>query len=602
MADKLIIVESPAKARTISTYLDSSYEVLASVGHVRDLATSGPGGLGLDIENDFKPDYRIIRGKNKIINELKKAAKDKKVFLATDPDREGEAIAWHIADELGLDLNEENRIVFSEITKDAVLEAINNPRKLDMNLVNSQEVRRAIDRIIGFKLSKLLQSKIKSKSAGRVQSVALKLIVDLEKEIRAFIPEEYFEIDAIFKDFKASYIIKAKERLNKEQADKIVKESTNPFIIDKVEVRDSSRKPQPPFTTSTLQQDAITYLGMSGSRAMAIAQRLYEGIDIDGEAVGLITYMRTDSTRMSNQFVGASINYIKETYGDKYLGPYKTTKTANQQDAHEAIRPTSVYNTPEKMEKYLDSAQYRIYKRIYERAVASLMSNAIFERTKVVLNANSNLYEVSGVREKFDGFLKVYEAGQTKDVILPEIKEGDQLNASLVEAIRKETQLKPRYNEASLIKDMEKLGIGRPSTYAHTMETLKAKNRDYTTLDKKRFHATDHGILTSDQLTEFFEAVINVNYTKAMEESLDNIANGEVGDVNLLSNFYNKFIPLLDNADKNMIKIGPKKIDEACPECGHDLVERLGVNGKFIGCSNFPKCKYTRSLEEEVAK
>src|SRR5690625_2425209 len=546
MMEKLIIVESPAKAKTIKTYLDDSYEVLASVGHIRDLATSGPGGLGLDVENNFEPTYRIIRGKTKIINELKKAAKNKEVLLATDPDREGEAIAWHIADELGLDLNLKNRIVFTEITKQSVLDALKNPRQLNMNLVRSQEVRRAIDRIIGFKLSSLLQSKIRSKSAGRVQSAALKLIVELEKEIKAFVPEEYFEIEAIFDEFKADYIIKANTRIKRDEADKILETSTNPFVVKDVNVRETNRKPRAPFTTSTFQQDANIYLSMSGSRAMSIAQKLYEGIEINGETTGLITYMRTDSTRMSNQFIYSANKYIEDNFGKNYLGSYKVVKTEGSQDAHEAIRPTSIFNTPEKMKQYLNSSELRVYKRIYERAVASLMSDAVFERTKVTFDTNGNLYDLNGVKLVFDGFLKVYEDNSVKDIIIPEFKVNDKLNAKEVNKIRKETQPKARYNEASLIKVMESLGIGRPSTYAHTMQTLKAKDRYYTTQERRRFHATDRGILTSDKLTEFFDDVINVGYTKELEEKLDKIEDGSVDDIKLLKDFYNKFISSTD--------------------------------------------------------
>lgn len=598
MMEKLIIVESPAKAKTIKTYLDDSYEVLASVGHIRDLATSGPGGLGLDVENNFEPTYRIIRGKTKIINELKKAAKNKEVLLATDPDREGEAIAWHIADELGLDLNLKNRIVFTEITKQSVLDALKNPRQLNMNLVRSQEVRRAIDRIIGFKLSSLLQSKIRSKSAGRVQSAALKLIVELEKEIKAFVPEEYFEIEAIFDEFKADYIIKANTRIKRDEADKILETSTNPFVVKDVNVRETNRKPRAPFTTSTFQQDANIYLSMSGSRAMSIAQKLYEGIEINGETTGLITYMRTDSTRMSNQFIFSANKYIEDNFGENYLGSYKVVKTEGSQDAHEAIRPTSIFNTPEKMKQYLNSSELRVYKRIYERAVASLMSDAVFERTKVTFDTNGNLYDLNGVKLVFDGFLKVYEDNSVKDIIIPEFKVNDKLNAKEVNKIRKETQPKARYNEASLIKEMESLGIGRPSTYAHTMQTLKAKDRYYTTQERRRFHATDRGILTSDKLTEFFDDVINVGYTKELEEKLDKIEDGSVDDIKLLKDFYNKFIPLIDNAMSNMEKVGPKVLEEKCPKCGSDLVERFGPKGPFIGCSSFPKCKYTANFVE----
>lgn len=598
MTNKLVIVESPAKARTIKSYLDDSYEVVASVGHIRDLATSGKGGLGLDIDNNFEPTYKVIRGKGKVINELKRKAKNKEVLIATDPDREGEAIAWHIADELGLDTNLKNRIVFSEITKESVLNAIKNPRAIDMNLVRSQEVRRAIDRIIGFKLSSLLQSKIKSRSAGRVQSVALKLIVDLEKEIKAFIPEEYFEIEAIFDKFKADYIIKANTKIKKEEALKIVETSKNPFIVKEIDKRKSKRKPRPPFTTSTFQQDANIYLGMSGQRAMMLAQKLYEGIEIEGETTGLITYMRTDSTRMSNQFVYSANKYIEDTFGKEYLGTYKQTKTTNQQDAHEAIRPTSIFNTPNKMKKYLDNSEYRVYKRIYERAVASLMSDAVFERTKVIFDSNNNLYDLNGVKLEFEGFLKLYEDPSVKDILLPVFELNQEINAKEVKKIRKETKPKARYNEASLIREMEKLGIGRPSTYAHTMQTLKAKDRYYTTLENRRFHATDRGILTSDKLDQFFKDIINVDYTKNMEENLDKISDGIVDDIELLKEFYNKFMPLIDNAYENMEKVGPKILDVKCPKCGSDLVVRYGPKGPFVGCSTFPKCNYTANLDE----
>lgn len=597
MKSKLVIVESPSKAKTIATYLGSEYEVMSSVGHIRDLATTGPGGLGLDIENNFKPNYVTIKGKTKVVSDLKKAAKGKEVLIATDPDREGEAIAWHIADVLGLDINLDNRIVFTEITKGAILEAINNPRKIDRNLVDSQEVRRAIDRIIGFKLSKLLSTKIKSKSAGRVQSVALKLIVDLEKEIKAFIPEEYYEIDAIFNEFKASYIIKGKERIKLEEANKIVETSTNPFIVDSIEVKDSNRKPKPAFTTSQLQQDANIYLGMSSSRTMRIAQQLYEGIEINGELTGLITYMRTDSTRLSEVFIKDANNFIKNEFGNEYLGSYKYVKNDASQDAHEAIRPTLIENTPAKMRDFLDDQQFKLYKRIYERAVSSLMSDAIFERTKVILNANGNLYDLNGVREKFKGFLALYDEQQTKDVILPLINVGDKFNANSVEKIRKETQPKARYNEASLIKEMESLGIGRPSTYAQTMETLKSPTRGYITLDKKRFIPTDQGILTIDRLDEFFSEIINVNYTKQMEENLDEVSLGNIKDLNVLTDFYYKFIPMIDYANINMEKIMPTITDEICPLCGNHLVIRKGPKSEFYGCLSFPKCKFTKSID-----
>ncbi|VEU80368.1 type I DNA topoisomerase [Haploplasma axanthum] len=598
MTEKLVIVESPSKAKTINSYLGKEYQVLSSVGHIRDLATSGPGGLGLDVNNNFKPDYQISKGKTKVVNELKKAAKNREVLIATDPDREGEAIAWHIADVLNLDIDQKNRIVFTEITKPAILGAIDKPREIDMDLVHSQEVRRALDRIIGFKLSTLLQKKIKSKSAGRVQSVALKLIVDLEKEILAFIPEEYYEIEAVFEEFKANYIIKANQRIKKDEAMEIVKNSTNPFVIKDIEVKETKRSPKPPFTTSTLQQDANINLNLSGARTMALAQQLYEGIEIDGEITGLITYMRTDSTRLSDIFIKDALNVIKDKYGNDYVGTYHYEKKEGSQDAHEGIRPTSLKLTPKKMEQYLDKYQHRLYERIYNRALASLMSNAIFERTKVIFDANGNLYDVSGVREVFKGFLEVYDDQKTKDVILPKLNVGDKLNASAVNPIRKETQPKSRYTEASLIKEMEKLGIGRPSTYAQTIQTLKSADRNYLTVEKKKLIPTKQGILTVEQLDEFFKDIINVNYTSAMEENLDKVSEGKADDIKLLADFYNAFIPMIDHANINMKKIGPEVLDEACPLCGQPLVLRNGKNGPFIGCSNFPTCRYTRNIEK----
>ncbi|HHW79704.1 MAG TPA: type I DNA topoisomerase [Acholeplasmataceae bacterium] len=602
MKEKLIIVESPSKARTIKSYLGDEYTVLSSVGHVRDLAISGVGGFGLDIENDFKPTYVIIRGKNKVVNEIKKAAKGKKVLIATDPDREGEAIGWHLADLLSLKENDDNRIIFTEITKQTILEALENPRPIDINLVNSQEARRSLDRIIGFKLSNLLQRKIRSKSAGRVQSVALKMIVDLEKEIQAFVPEVYYEIQAAFNEFNADYIIPSNTRIKKEEADKIVKESTNPFIVKEIDIKNQERKPKLPFTTSTLQQDANTYLGMSGSRTMMIAQTLYEGIEVNGELTGLITYMRTDSTRLSNTYVGSALKLIEEEYGKDYLGKYSFTKKEGSQDAHEAIRPTSLKNRPEDLINVLDKDQYRLYERIYYRTLASLMSNAIFERHKVVLDAKGNLYQVNGVRQVFDGFLKVYDEQKTKDVVLPKLNIGDELTANKVESIKKQTQPKARYSEATLIKDMEEKGIGRPSTYAQTIQTLKSKDRDYLTIEKRRLIPTEQGILTSDVLTKYFDEIINVDYTKNMEENLDLITEGKASGPELLNDFYYKFIEKIDYADKNMKRLPPKLLDELCPVCGKQLVVRKSKYGEFIGCSGYPSCKYIKNNDENAKK
>ncbi|MBU1141621.1 MAG: type I DNA topoisomerase, partial [Firmicutes bacterium] len=408
MNKKLIIVESPSKSKTIASYVGNDVLVLSSKGHVRDLATSGIDGLGLDIENDFLPIYKIIPAKASLVKDLISKSKNRDVLIATDPDREGEAIGWHLAEILKLDPKANNRIVFREITKPAILEALNHPRPIDQHLVFSQEARRVLDRIIGFKLSKLLQNKIKSKSAGRVQSVALKLIVDLEKEIEAFIPETYYEIVASFHHMKADYIIPQKKRLSKDDAALIVKESQNPFIVTDIQVKESKRSPNPAFITSTLQQDAISNLSMSASRTMMVAQALYEGKEIKGELIGLITYMRTDSTRLSEPFIHQAHHYIENTYGKTYLGKYYVTTKKNAQDAHEGVRPTSIDRTPESIEQYLSRDEYRLYKRIYQRAIASLMAPAIFDMTKISLESHTHSYIAEGSVERFDGNLKAY--------------------------------------------------------------------------------------------------------------------------------------------------------------------------------------------------
>jgi DNA topoisomerase I len=600
MNKKLIIVESPSKSKTIESYLKEDVIVLSSKGHVRDLATSGKDGLGLEIENDFQPIYKNIAGKQQLIKELTTKSKNRDVLIATDPDREGEAIGWHLAVLLNLDLKESNRIVFREITKEAITEALKHPRPINQDLVNSQEARRILDRIIGFKLSKLLQSKIKSKSAGRVQSVALKLIVDLEKEILAFIPETYYELEAHFKHCKANFINPTKGRLNFEQAEEILKASKNPFVVTQIDVKDSIRNPKPSFITSTLQQDAVSSLNMSSARVMMVAQSLYEGIKIKDEIVGLITYMRTDSTRLANTFVKDTQHYIEKTHGKSYLGKYSTKQTKNQQDAHEAIRPTSIHRTPELMESYLSKDEFKLYKRIYERTVASLMAPAVFEATKVTLSTNGHDYLLEGIKEVFKGHLAVYDDQKTKDKKLPPLTIGQALEAKEVLSIEKVTTPKTRYSEATLIKEMESLGIGRPSTYAQIIQTLKA--RDYVKLEKKRFVPTEQGILTSDQLDLFFKGIINTEYTSKMETDLDDIAEGKASGVTLVSEFYHNFIPMVDKAHKDMVKIGPKMTDEICPKCGKPLVIRTSRYGEFMACSGFPKCKYIKKDENYVKK
>lgn len=594
MKDLVIIVESPAKSKTISSYFDNKVTVLSSVGHIRDLATSGVDGLGVDVLDTFEPTYKVIKGKATLIKDLIKKTKGKEVLLATDPDREGEAIAWHLAQVLDLDIEEKNRIIFKEITKPAVLEAINQKRTIDKGLVNSQESRRILDRIIGFKLSKFLRNKIKSQSAGRVQSVALKLIVELEKEILAFIPETYYTIHAHFGDLRADYIIPKDYKIKLEEANQILETSKNPFTIISIDEKESKRNAKPPFITSTLLQDAVNSLSMSSARTMQIASELYQGIDIEGELIGLITYMRTDSDRLSKEFVDPANKYIEEHFGKKYLGHYKTNKKDSQQDAHEAIRPTDLHLTPQRVEQYLSKDQFKLYKRIYERALGSLMAPAIFNLKKVKLDAGGNIYELDGSQQIFDGYLKVV-TDKSKDKLLPPYQVGDRLESDLVESIEKVTMPPARYNEASLIKDLESKGIGRPSTYATIIKTLKS--RDYVTVEEKRFKPTEQGILTVDTLNTYFSDIMNTDYTSRMENELDMIAEGSVNGVELLKDFYQRFVPLLEKADQQLERIKPVISDKICPLCGKPLAIRKSKYGQFYGCTGFPKCKHIEPFE-----
>ncbi len=609
----LVIVESPSKSKTIEKYLGSDFEVVSSKGHIRDLATRGKEGLGVDVENDFAPTYSISKEKAPVVKELKaKAKKADFVYLATDPDREGEAISWHLADELGVDLNEFNRVEFHEITKDAVLEAFKHPRKVDMDLVHSQETRRILDRIIGFKLSKLLHSKIKSKSAGRVQSVALKLIVEREKEIAAFVPEEYWTVDAKFKENNIEFAAslskingKKAEVKNAEEAEQIKHSCHGLFEITSIKKQVRKKESKLPLITSTLQQEASTKLGFSAKRTMSIAQKLYEGIEHDGTTEGLITYMRTDSTRLSNVFIESCRAMIEQKYGRDYLGAYKVKKDNNAQDAHEAIRPTNVDNTPEKMKEYLTAEQYKLYKLIYARAVASLMAPAKNNTVSVTLSQNGYDFSASGSTLVFDGYLKVLGEYETsKDTILPELDEHQMCTAIELKANQHFTEPPLRYSEARLIKEMEEAGIGRPSTYATIIDTIQA--RGYVTLDKasetsktKVFFATEQGTLTVEKLDEFFSSVINVKYTANMETELDEIAEGKLDSVTSLREFYDKFVPLVDHAYQNMEKKELEKTGEKCPDCGSDLVYRQGRFGKFISCISYPECKYTAKIVKE---
>lgn len=602
----VIIVESPSKSKTIANYVGSDTIVLATVGHIRELATSGTYGLGIDLENDFKPNYKVSKGKEKVIKELIKQTQKNHVLIATDPDREGEAIAWHVADILNLDLNEENRITFNEVTKDAVLKAISEPRKIDRDLVHSQEARRILDRIIGFRLSKLLQQKIGSKSAGRVQSVALKMIVDLEKEILSFVPQEYHLLNADFDTFIADYYQNASKSVKSElEAKNIINKIKGPFKVTDIQKKKLTRSSNPPYVTSTLQQDGINKLGYSGSRIMGIAQGLYEGKEIKDETVGLITYMRTDSTRLSDEFIKDAFQEIKETYGKEYVGkPKVAKKKASQQDAHEAIRPTSIKRTPELMKPYLTEQEYKVYKMIYERALFSLMADAIYEVTSVELQNNGEIFKASASKLVFEGHHKANKNYEGSKQTLPELKIGDELNAKEITSVQQFTKPKSRYTEASLIKDLEELGVGRPSTYAEINRTLLA--RKYIEKVKGSLIPTEQGIITSDSLDKYFSSIINTEYTKYMENELDEISEGKkVWNVELMD-FYQRFEPILDQAFKDMVKLPPKEVGELCPNCNRPLVIRNNKKGQaFIACSGFtqkPQCTYTRSIEEKKSE
>lgn len=605
MSKKLVIVESPHKSKTIEKYLGKDFKVVSSVGHIRDLSTSGKYGFGVDIDNNFKPDYKIIKGKAKLVKELKKDIKDADfVYLATDPDREGEAISWHLYDTLGLKEENYDRIVFNEITKKAVLDSFNKARKIDDNLVKSQETRRILDRIIGFRLSKLMQSKTGGKSAGRVQSVALKLIVDREREIEAFIPEEYFEIEAKFNDFDAkldTYNHKKIEIKKESEAKEILSKLSNAFKIESIDKKEKAKKSKFPFTTSTLEQEASTKLGFTSKKTMMIAQKLYEGINLKDGAEGLISYMRTDSVRLSDEFIKETYGYIKDNYGSEYVGYVKkSNKTENVQDAHEAIRPTNINNNPEKIKEYLTNDEYKLYSLIYYRALASLMKDAKVEATTVILDNNNYQFKVNGQILIFDGYLKVYSKYEdSEDKVLPDFSnyKSNVLVANTIEYTSHTTKPPARYTESKLIKEMEELGIGRPSTYAKTIDTIE--ERGYVKVIDKKFIPTEVGIETTDKLQEFFKDIINVEYTKNMEDNLDKIAEGNMEWNKLLSIFYQEFEPKVEVAFKNMEKKAPEETGESCPNCGSPLVIKQSKYGKFTACSNYPTCKYIKSNKEE---
>ena len=601
----LVIVESPSKSKTIEKYLGKDYKVTSSKGHIRDLATSGKYGLGVDLENNFKPNYKVISGKGKLVTELKKEVKNSDyVILATDPDREGEAISWHLLDTLKLGDNY-GRVVFNEITENAIKEAFKKPRNIDMDLVHSQESRRILDRIIGFRLSKLMQSKTEGKSAGRVQSVALKLIVDREREIENFNREEYYTIDAYFNDFEATltkYKNKKIEIKSPVLKDEILSKLSNAFNIESVEVKEKKKSSKLPFTTSTLTQLANQKLNFSASKTMKLAQALYEGKKLGNETVGIISYMRTDSVRLSDVFTKDAFSFIKNNYGSKYVGHVKKTKEKeNVQDAHEAIRPTSINRTPESIKNYLSADEYKLYNLIYVRTLASLMADAKYNNTSVALDNNDYKFNASGQVNTFDGYLKIYkEFETTNDKVLPDFSsyKSSVIVSKEIKANSHFTEPPARFKEDTLIKELESLGIGRPSTYVKIIEVLK--ERKYISMENKKFIPTTVGVQVTDKLQEYFSSIINVKYTSEMETDLDKVAEGKYVWYELLNKFYKDFEPLVEEAYSKMEKERPEETGELCPVCGKPLVYRHGKYGKFIACSGYPECKYIPKVEKSA--
>lgn len=615
MGKSLVIVESPAKAKTIGKFLGKKYIVKASVGHVRDLPKSK---LGINIEDNFEPEYITIRGKGPVLSELRKEAKKAdKVFLATDPDREGEAISWHLAHILKLNETDKNRIEFNEITKNAITKAIKKPRVINKNLVDAQQARRVLDRLVGYTISPLLWRKVRrGLSAGRVQSVATKLVCDRETEIEAFEPEEYWSLDITLqknKDkFEASfYGIKennkdSKIKLhNKEEVDEIIKGiMQNDFIISEVKKGTKKRNPYPPFTTSSLQQDASKRIGFTTKKTMRVAQQLYEGIDIKGEGtVGLITYIRTDSVRISDEALSSAKDFIAKEYGNNYSvgGRQFKAKKSGAQDAHEAIRPTSVEKTPESIKDSLSRDQYKLYKLIWQRFVASQMEAAIYETLTVKINSGNYVFKASGSKIKFDGFMKVYDiTSKEKDIDIPALEEGEKVKMLKENPQQHFTQPPPRYTEASLVKTLEELGIGRPSTYAPTIGTILS--RGYVELENKSFRPTELGILVNDLLKEYFKSIINEEFTAGMEEKLDKIEDSDVDWKNIIKDFYDEFSEVLEAAEKEISKIEIKdeETDVKCEKCGKNMVIKHGRYGRFLACPGYPDCKNTKPIVNEI--
>ncbi|WP_088265570.1 type I DNA topoisomerase [Bacillus mycoides] len=615
MSDYLVIVESPSKAKTIEKYLGKKYKVVASMGHVRDLPKSQ---MGIEVKNNFTPKYITIRGKGPVLKDLKSAAKKaKKVYLAADPDREGEAIAWHLANTLNVDVESDCRVVFNEITKDAIKESFKYPRAINMDLVDAQQARRILDRLVGYNISPLLWKKVKKGlSAGRVQSVAVRLIIEREKEIQSFEPEEFWTIKTEFvkgKDtFEASFYGVGGEKVqltNEAQVNEIIeKMKDNAFSVENVTRKERKRNPALPFTTSSLQQEAARKLNMRAKKTMMLAQQLYEGIDLGKQGtVGLITYMRTDSTRISETAQTEARDYITEAFGAEYIGTEKRkeTKKSKAQDAHEAIRPTSVMRKPEELKSFLSRDQLRLYKLIWERFVASQMASAIMDTVTAKLINNNVQFRASGSVVKFPGFMKVYveskdDGAEEKDKMLPPLEVGETVFSKDIEPKQHYTQPPPRYTEARLVRTLEELGIGRPSTYVPTLETIQ--KRGYVALDNKRFVPTELGGIVIELILEFFPEIINIEFTANMEQSLDEVEEGNANWVKIVDDFYVGFEPRLEKAEKEMreVEIKDEPAGEDCELCSHPMVFKMGKYGKFMACSNFPECRNTKPIVKEI--
>ncbi|MEW8986094.1 MAG: type I DNA topoisomerase, partial [Bacillus sp. (in: firmicutes)] len=617
MSDYLVIVESPAKAKTIERYLGKKYKVKASMGHVRDLPKSQ---MGVTIDENYNYDlkYITIRGKGPVLKELKTAAKKaKKIYLAADPDREGEAIAWHLAHTLNVDVNSECRVVFNEITKDAITESFKHPRPINMDLVDAQQARRVLDRLVGYNISPLLWKKVKKGlSAGRVQSVSVKLIIDREKEIKDFVPEEYWTISAELlkgkETFVASFYGIENEKVDLKTEDDVkavlARLKGNSFIVDSVTNKERRRNPALPFTTSSLQQEAARKLNFRAKKTMMLAQQLYEGIDLGAEGtVGLITYMRTDSTRVSEVAQTEAIDYIKTAFGDEYLQAEKRKekKQTNAQDAHEAIRPTSTLREPSSLKEFLSRDQLRLYKLIWERFLASQMASAVMDTMSVDLKNGDVIFRATGSKIKFPGFMKVYVEGtddqtEEREKMLPDLNPKDKVLKKEIEPKQHFTQPPPRYTEARLVKTLEELGIGRPSTYAPTLDTIQ--KRGYVALDNKRFVPTELGEIVTELISEFFPDILNAEFTASMEQNLDNIEEGKVDWVKIIDAFYRNFEKDLAKAEVEMqkVEIKDEPAGEDCELCNSPMVFKMGRYGKFMACSNFPDCRNTKPIVKDI--